>query len=499
MNRRVVLILLALLGMALLGWSLGQFGAGLSPDSVGYISVARGLATGHGLRLADGSLLVNQPPLYPLLLATGTVLFRVDPLAVAPMLNVLLFGVTVGLSGLLCVALIDATALALLGTAAIAVSVPLVNVTLMAWSEPLFIALLAAAMVLALRYRERPTTSRLLGWALVVALASLTRYAGIALIGAGVGTIVLVSGIGWRHRVRDVVRFTVVAAAPLAAWMLRNRSISGTLTGDRSPSDSPFWQNLERSAAVLGAWFVPGAGESVLPALVLVALALLLVGWSWRRDGGAWLGAAIARWSPVWLAAMGYAAFLVLTATFTGLDPLDDRLWSPAVVPLMLLVLALLERLGVLTIAAARAPWLHDVLPIATLLWLVLPLHASYGVVAQYREDGGSGFGDRGWRESETIAYLRAHPNDCYVYSNEPDAITILTGIPAELSPLKSEHGLTRVTPLPAVWPAERRACLVWFTQESWDVLWNTDDLRTKVRLELVREIVDGKVYLLLK
>ena len=498
MNRWLALILLTLLGMTLLWSSLRQFGAGLSPDSVGYISVARHLLAGDGLRLADGTLLVNQPPLYPLLLALGAVLFRVDPIAVAPILNVLLFGATVGLTGLLCFVLIDSIPLALLGTAAVAVSIPLVNVTLMVWSEPLFITLLTAAVVLALRYRERPTTARLLGWALVAALATLTRYAGIALIGAGVGTIALGSDIALRRRARDLLRFAFVAAAPLAVWMLRNRSVSGTLTGDRSPSEISLWQNLERSAVILGAWFVPAAEGSMLPALLLTALALLAIGWSWRRDGGGWLLEASARWSPVWLVALGYVAFLLLTASLTGLDPIDDRLWSPVVVPLMLLVVWLLERLWRLAVGGAGASKWHRVLPIALLLWLVRPLHASYGVVTQYLEDGGSGFGDRHWRESETIAYLRAHPADCHRYSNEPDAITILTGIAAELSPLKSEHGSTRVTPMPVVWPAERKACLVWFKQESWDALWAIDDLRGKAQLDLVAELGDGRVYSLL-
>lgn len=495
MSRKAALILLTLLGMALLWGTLRQFGAGLTPDSVGYISVARSLANGEGFRLADGTLLINQPPLYSLLLALGATLVRVDPLAIAPLLNVLLFGATIWLSGQLSVALIDSTKLVLLATAAVAVSVPLVNVTLMAWSEPLFITLLTAGVVLALRYRKRPTRSRLIGWALVVTLATLTRYAGIALIGAGVGTIALGSGISVRRRVRDVLLFALIAAAPLTVWMLHNRSVSGTLTGDRSASDISLWQNLDRSAAVVGAWFAPGTEGSMLPTLALAVLAWLVIGWSWRRDGGAWLRAAAVLWSPVCLVAAGYAVFLILTATFTGLDSLDDRLWSPVAVPLILLVAALLERLGQLVAGGAGTARLPRALAIVMLLWLLLPLHASYAMVTQYLEDGGSGFGDRSWRESETLAYLRDHPAECYLYSNEPEAITILTGFPAELSPLKSEHGSTGVIPLPLVWPSERKACLVWFTQESWDALWPIDALRGKARLVLVRESGDGRVF----
>ncbi|MES2306917.1 MAG: hypothetical protein V4558_15545 [Gemmatimonadota bacterium] len=491
MSRRLALILLALLGMTLLGWSLRQFGAGLSPDSVGYISVARQLVAGHGLRFADGSLLVNQPPLYPLMLAAGGALFDTDPLTVAPALNVLLFGATVGLTGILSFALIDSLPLALVGAAAVAVSVPLTIVTLMAWSEPLFITLLAATLVLTLRWRRAPGTRNLLAWALVVALATLTRYAGLALIGAGMATILLAKQRAVSGRLRDAGLFAIVSGGPLALWMLRNRSIGGTLTGDRAPGEISLADNLQRTLVVFGNWLVPNDQGSASPAVVLLVLAALVLCWNWRRGGNAWLAAAWWRWLPVWLVVLGYGAFLLMTATFTSLDTLDDRLWSPMVVPLVLLVVAAAEMLMQLL----RGRWSHRVVPAAVLVSLVLPFHASYQAVADYLADGGSGFGDRGWRESATVAYLRMHPQSCHIYSNEPDAITILTGAAADLSPLRSEHGSTLVTPLPAKWPSEKSACLVWFREESWDVLWSVDSLRERATLEPTQELVDGNVY----
>ena len=60
---------LALAGVGLVLLSTARYGAGLSPDSVAYLDVARSLASGKGFVSHTGEPLVWWPPLYPMLLA----------------------------------------------------------------------------------------------------------------------------------------------------------------------------------------------------------------------------------------------------------------------------------------------------------------------------------------------------------------------------------------------------------------------------------------------
>ena len=62
---KLALVFFALLGVILVFLSTSRYGAGLSPDSVGYISIARNLITGAGFTSYDGSPLIVQPPLFP--------------------------------------------------------------------------------------------------------------------------------------------------------------------------------------------------------------------------------------------------------------------------------------------------------------------------------------------------------------------------------------------------------------------------------------------------
>ncbi|MYA17333.1 MAG: hypothetical protein F4Z28_11535, partial [Gammaproteobacteria bacterium] len=63
----------------------GEYGIGLSPDSVQYVSMARELATGHDT-LAGEHLRPTWPPLFTLLISAPGVA-GVDPIAVATVLN----------------------------------------------------------------------------------------------------------------------------------------------------------------------------------------------------------------------------------------------------------------------------------------------------------------------------------------------------------------------------------------------------------------------------
>lgn len=96
---KLTLVLLALVGAILILLSTSRYGAGLSPDSVGYIGTARNLITGAGFISYGGSPTVEWPPLYPALLALVGGTFETDPLLLANVVNALIFGLIVYVGG----------------------------------------------------------------------------------------------------------------------------------------------------------------------------------------------------------------------------------------------------------------------------------------------------------------------------------------------------------------------------------------------------------------
>lgn len=63
-------------------FALSSIGPAMWPDSAGYLSVARSLADGNGITRFDGREQIEQPPLYPAVLAAMSFVSGRDPLQV---------------------------------------------------------------------------------------------------------------------------------------------------------------------------------------------------------------------------------------------------------------------------------------------------------------------------------------------------------------------------------------------------------------------------------
>lgn len=145
-KKRLILALFALAGATLTLLSTRGHGAGLTPDSVGYISAARSLLSGNGLTLYSGDPLIFWPPLYPVLMAVFSFIFHTDAFFIARLLNAAFFGVAVYLGGWLAFRCFSSKALALAATAAVLLSPPVFRMSTLALSELLFICLVMLSL-----------------------------------------------------------------------------------------------------------------------------------------------------------------------------------------------------------------------------------------------------------------------------------------------------------------------------------------------------------------
>ena len=259
----------AVLGAGLVLLRQASYGPGMWWDAVNYITAARNLLAGHGLVDLHGPL-VGWPPLYPAMLAGGG-LFGFDPYAVAGPLNAVLFGLTVLVAGWWLRRHLHSRFLWLWGCVSIALALPLAEIASEAMSEAAFILFVTLALTQIDAHLGGGGRASLLRAAAFSALTCLTRYMGASVILAVV-PLLLAARVAPREKLKRIVVYTLIAAAPVGLWMLRNYLLVGSTTGERGwdPYSFDFIAHQLVRLAVEDWWLV-GLTAPVLLALVMAA------------------------------------------------------------------------------------------------------------------------------------------------------------------------------------------------------------------------------------
>jgi hypothetical protein len=330
--------------MAVAAATMSAWPVGVYYDDGIYLILGKSLATGEGYRylnLPGHPAATHYPPGYPALLALLWLIAPSFPenVAVFKLANAVLL--SLGAAGLFVfarreLALGSATAAAtiLLGC----LTVPVLAVTGVLFSEPLFLALLALALPAcerALR-EERPRT--VIVAATLAAATTLVRTLGLPLVGA------LVFGLLLLRRYRAAGIAAAVAAALLVPWYvwtaLHADDLPRIVAGNYGSYTAAFLEAVDENglayvarvaahnardlARPIGAVFAPGVGVTTRALVVLAFVGMLGVG-----------AVSLARRAPATaLFLLGYAAIVVVWPYAP-----DRFLWG--IWPLLLLTLAL--------------------------------------------------------------------------------------------------------------------------------------------------------------
>jgi len=118
------------------------------------------------------------------------------------------------------------------------------------FSEPLFIFFLCLYTYALIAYMREPSWRRLVLLAAGCALMTITRYAGIVFIAAGLCFVFLDRTQRVQSRIQKASVFSAIAFMPLAVWFLRNKLLFGALQ-DRTIALNPFDAVSGSSAALL--------------------------------------------------------------------------------------------------------------------------------------------------------------------------------------------------------------------------------------------------------
>ncbi len=494
----VAMALPGFLGIFLMLLSTWRYGVGLSPDSASYISAARSLLAGEGYRYADGAIYTHWPPLFPTLLAIPG-LVGIGPMLAARLVNAVAFGGIVFSAGLLFSRCTTSKGTAVLGVLSVLLSVPLLAVSRMAWSEPVFILLAVLFVLILPRFTQTKRGAAFLAISVLVGLACLERYAGVTLIVTGGLVIALsVSKASVLDRLKYSIGFCLLSGAPLALWLLRNRVLAGQTTGAHRLDltlVNEMGRRLVVAGDILATWFLsrtsPGpANLATVGLILLVAAAAVVVSHRKLRDSGSSKAVLI---GSAGLFSLVYTGFIAFCGAGLSWDP-EQRHMAPAYVFVMLLVFAGGEDLFRLLGKWWGRPLVQSVGLVLMALWLLYPLDQAAHIVKHAMRDGAGEYTNRLWEESSLIHWLRTKPLQGPVYSNIPDGLYLLAGIPANDTPSWCWDAAEFVRAA----PSGRTCYVVWSHVFCRSHLYDLRELASRWRLEPIAEFSDGAVYRLL-
>ena len=409
---------------------------------------------------------------------------------------------------------------------AIALSIPLADLASWAAASPAFMLLATAALIRADTFLVEGRTSSLVWAGVFSALAWQTRYLGVA-VPVFVGlTLLFQPGASLRQRVRRCAGFSLLAGAPMALWLLRNRLIAGVMTGHDWPG-----QIEVRLPAILGdigetLWFWLAFDLPLFYRLSSEAPALsTAAGFGLLLAAAAVAASVIARQKHLPCCLFGGFALTYLLLLVAALAQgrtqygFEARYLTPLYISLLVVAAAGLDRI---LSGARKRTSPSAILMLCLSLWVVGQTAANvYHIRRANADHFHVGFNRQPWANSETLRYLRANPLTGEVHSNMPHMVFLSTltpsGGPAGSRPLqgvkyrelpRSRTGGNVIDRTPesgggreqlAGWLARVAdgTWVVWFEDRATNDLFDYGAalLRTSSALEPVAELADGAVF----
>jgi hypothetical protein len=466
-------------------------GIGISPDSIVYASTARnifdyGLPVEYQLRP-----LVDFPLFYPFFLSIITFLSRADVVAFAPYLNAFLFGTVIFCTGYLIGSFRESSRLykiAVLLT--LAVSPSLFDVYTMLWSETLFILLTILFIVAFMRYLRTYTVTSLLLCALIAAVACVTRYAGITLIATGLMMLVFDRSLAWRKKTLHCFVFGLLSVSLLIANLVRNRMISGELTGSREAGITSLRDNIFYYGKVICGWFPVlenyPAIYVFISVFLLVIICIVFLKRSWFAENYATAENCFAASFIV------YTVFIIGISTLSHFEQINNRFISPLFVPMLIGITCWIPG----TLRRLTVPLRYIAMVVISIAALAFQFNELKKLDEMYQEArayGIAGYADDSWKNSQTAGFLRQHHRifkpEYELYSNAAEAVYF--------------KGNQRSASLPhridkedvSEFFQKKGVYLIWFKTIDDPDLINLKELREHAQVTKQYSFKDGEIY----
>ena len=423
-----LIVAMATLGTAHILVRTSTYGAGIHYDSVLFLSIAENIAAGEGVKTFWGSEFVLGAPFFPSLLALIS-LSGIDPEEAGRLVNAAAFGLVILASGLWLWRTLASPNLALLGTIAILVAYPLNDRFAQLMTEPLFILFTVLALIFLEAFMNRKASMPFLMLAaFFAALAAVTRYPGITVIGTGVFLLLLFPRDMARiSRIKYAATFGSIASIPLAGVLVRNRIAAGTFAGNTGQiaSDQPLADALNSMVDVFETWIIPDnmnqIEEWIIYMLagvsVIVAIFITIFGKKWGRVGKESIIL------PFVLFILAYLTFIALVLPFTSPQFLDERYVLPTWIPISLVAIFLLDRFnsidsGKLFIPLKILASFFFLAYTIFYIWLTIDLNITTTSLAREHGHRNQLYNTAYWEDNTVLSWVENADNSRRVYSN---------------------------------------------------------------------------------
>ena len=414
-------------------------GIGVTPDSVVYISTADNIL--HHGRINDfsGTPVMDFPAFYPIFLSTFLFLTGKPLMSFGAVLNGLLFGLLIYLCGWLMERFsFRSKWYKWILLSFIVLSPCLLEVYSMIWSETLFILLLVCFILFSRRYFLTHSITYLLLIGVITSLACVTRYAGITFIGTAGLLILCDNSLKIKKKLGHILIYTAVSCCCLILNLIRNRMVTGTLTGYREKAITSFSANLHDFGTVFCDWLPFFNNHYGLAPLVGLFWILFFIAAFLYR-----LFRKVRFFSFENIATtyfIVYSIFILFTASVSRFQQLDSRLLSPLFIPWIWggtcwiptwMAGRTVNRRRLILFASA----------LAALCFQTGQLTADYETWDGVRSAGIPGYTEDQWTLSPTVSFVREHKdmlhNKSTLYTNAYEGIWFLTGQQADMIPHK--------------------------------------------------------------
>jgi hypothetical protein len=504
----VFAVVAGLFGAWILLSATSVYGAGVSSDSMFYLSSADNFTRGVGFFDFKGDPLTDFPPLYPLALGALSWASGISSFVWGRFLNAAALGLLIASVGLLVRRCFPNRKLWFyLGALATLLFLPLYTLGANIATDLIYILLSVWFCLAAQSFLE----SRNLGWLLLMTLLSasgaMLRWVGLALV---VCEALLVLA-AYRHRIRQAVLYAAafggLSFLPLALWVgVRNEYLYGTMgRAGLSSGKVHVLQNLQIAFARIMAWAGPNpAVYCLLPLALLLAAAIVL-----NRDKGR-LGSSIRQlFAPailpvVILSAVYFFAVTVTAYTADHLQTFDDRYQAPLFFFLLVLLLLILDELILANLKGRSAAVALTIALAIFGVWGYRQAALISGFVQTSKEQGVVEYNDYNNKQmirSGLVVYMIKNPPPpgMALYSNEPEAIYFFLHRQSKSSPVDPVHysaAVQDITSLYPHWPAEPQAYLIWFKPNIKRQYYDPGAIEQLTQMEKLYKRYDGEVYI---
>lgn len=474
-----MLLLFSLLGAVIILITTNKYGIGLTNDSLTYIISSQNFSQTFTFLNFEGSNFVEQPPLYPFVL----VLLNIIPVNLyycITIFNALLYGLLIFIAGKLIFRLTNNIKLSIITGILVIFSYTLFSIYIVAWSESIFIFLIALFLYFAVKYGKDQKKSDLIILSLIICLCTLTRYIGISVTIAYL-LYLLINQNKFKNP-KLVFGAIVLSCIPLIIILMINYTQTQTFFGNRLPSRFTLGDNISLTFLIISNWVIPYSDIAGFVSAATIAVTQRI-----NNFYSKYLNNVFVIFSFVFL------SLTIIISSTVAIDTLSYRLLSPVYLPLIIFFVAyVLSKL--VNNKTAKV-----------IFYIYLGCFVMFNTVKIFNKiqdsiKNGIGYNSVEIRENKLINYIKENPTDLVTYSNFAELLTLFGEKDVKLTPKEFQYNSDTKTDEynNGDWFNSEKVILVWFDKKFRDYyMYEKDTLLLNHNPTLIEKNSYGEIYIL--